>query len=372
MENRRLRLNAPKASELSRYLSVDAESASERSIVPARVLRVFRMHSGLILFVAAYYAAARATATILDKSLDVPWNFNVFLSLILFGLAAHVLHVIWCNRPQRPFHFLAGYSREFFTLERLLGSTIVLVLLPLHSIAFMFFKLMIPLIRPFSWDEQFAAWDRALHLGRDPWQYFQFSSPRWTQLIDMSYLTVFAVMAVLLGWYIFCEPSSKLRKQFLWTYLLGWFLLGNVAATLLSSAGPCYYANLVTGPNPFAPLMASLADINQTCQLHCLSLQDFLWREYVKEGLSYGQSISAMPSMHVAIAALLVIATWRLSRWIGLAMLVNAILIIVGSVHLGWHYAIDGYAAIAGILLIWRVSGWVVGLGPEVRSRAVT
>jgi hypothetical protein len=171
-------------------------------------------------------------------------------------------------------------------------------------------------------------------------------------------------MAALLAWYIFCDPNSNQRQQFLWTYLLSWFLLGNVAATALSSAGPCYYAQLVPGSSPFAPLMASLSESNQTYPLHAVFLQEFLWTEYLEEGLSYGQSISAMPSMHVAIAALLVIATWNLNRWLWLVMLANAILILVGSVHLGWHYAVDGYAAAIGTWLIWRGCGCMTRSGP--------
>jgi hypothetical protein len=334
----------------------------------ARAAGVFKLHAGLILFVFAYFFAAEATAAALGKTLEIPWNFDVFISLVLFGLAAQVVGVCWTNRPERPFHYLARYSREFLTLERLLGAAIVLALLPLHSIAFMFFKLMIPLIRPFCWDEQFAAWDQALHFGRQPWEYLQFNSPLVTRLVDASYLTVFGVMAVLLGWYIFCDPRSKLRQQFLWTYLLSWFLLGNVAATALSSAGPCFYAHLVPGSSPFAPLMASLIEMNQTHPLHAVFLQEFLWTEYLKEGLSYGQSISAMPSMHVSIAALLVIATWNLNRWISLVMLANAILILVGSVHLGWHYALDGYVGAFGTWLIWRGCGWMVASKAAVRQ----
>jgi hypothetical protein len=159
--------------------------------------------------------AARATAAAMGKTLEIPWNFNVFLSLVLFGLAAHVVSSVWTERPDRPFRYLAGWLREFLTLERLLGASIVLALLPLHSIAFMFFKLMIPLIRPFSWDEEFAAWDQALHFGKQPWEYLQFNSPLITRLLDASYVTVFGVMAVLLGWYIFCDPISKRRQQYL-------------------------------------------------------------------------------------------------------------------------------------------------------------
>jgi hypothetical protein len=35
-------------------------------------------------------------------------------------------------------------------------------------------------------------------------------------------------------------------------------------------------------------------------------------------------------------------------------------LILVGSVALGWHYAVDGYIGAAIALLFWHVAGWAV------------
>jgi hypothetical protein len=37
-----------------------------------------------------------------------------------------------------------------------------------------------------------------------------------------------------------------------------------------------------------------------------------------------------------------------------------AAVILVGSVHLGWHYAIDGYVAAAAAWLIWYGVGWLL------------
>ena len=37
-----------------------------------------------------------------------------------------------------------------------------------------------------------------------------------------------------------------------------------------------------------------------------------------------------------------------------------AVAILVGSVHLGWHYAIDGYVAAIMVWVIWMVSGRLV------------
>jgi len=47
---------------------------------------------------------------------------------------------------------------------------------------------------------------------------------------------------------------------------------------------------------------------------------------------------------------------------------------MVGSVHLGWHYAVDGYLSIVLTVLLWRVVGHFVArdptLGPETPSPA--
>jgi di/tricarboxylate transporter len=57
--------------------------------------------------------------------------------------------------------------------------------------------------------------------------------------------------------------------------------------------------------------------------------------------------------MHVAIAGLLCMASFKVHRLIGFAFLAFLILILVGSVSLAWHYAVDGYAAILLTALIW-------------------
>ena len=48
---------------------------------------------------------------------------------------------------------------------------------------------------------------------------------------------------------------------------------------------------------------------------------------------------------------------WRTSRWLGWLFTAYACVILIGSVHLGWHYAVDGYLSIAGALAIWAAVG---------------
>ncbi len=64
-----------------------------------------------------------------------------------------------------------------------------------------------------------------------------------------------------------------------------------------------------------------------------------------------------MPSIHVSSALLFALVWWRLNRVIGILVGVFSAVILLGSVHLGYHYAIDGYVAIPLTWLIWHVIG---------------
>lgn len=48
---------------------------------------------------------------------------------------------------------------------------------------------------------------------------------------------------------------------------------------------------------------------------------------------------------------------WCYSRRAGIALTLNAVVIMIGSVHLGWHYALDGYVGALGTVVVW----WLVG-----------
>ena len=56
------------------------------------------------------------------------------------------------------------------------------------------------------------------------------------------------------------------------------------------------------------------------------------------------------------MTALLTLYFWSVNRIAGFLMGLYTILILIASVYLGWHYAIDGYAAIVIVGIIWRAS----------------
>lgn len=123
----------------------------------------------------------------------------------------------------------------------------------------------------------------------------------------------------------------------------------------LSSAGPCFYERLGLGSD-YHPLLQALAAADRIYPIWALSTQDILWSGYI--GATPGSlGISAFPSMHVAMAVLFALYAARRSWLVGLLMWAFAAIIMVGSVVLGWHYAVDGYASVLISIAIWKACG---------------
>ena len=85
--------------------------------------------------------------------------------------------------------------------------------------------------------------------------------------------------------------------------------------------------------------------------------QDALWSSLLRHGVGFGSGISAMPSVHVGTALLAVLFARHHSRLAMAGAGAFLICIAIGSVVLGWHYAVDAYAAMLLTIPIWWVCG---------------
>jgi hypothetical protein len=283
-----------------------------------------------------------------------------FFSGLLF---AYVTYVLVCVRPPRLTHYLwTEITGRYATVERICWALPVFLLFPLFASTFTYFKAAIPLFHPVAWDERLAAWDRALHGGHAAWEWLQpvFGHPYATAFVNTLYHLWFFVTYGVLVWQALSLVRPRLRMQYLLTTLLLWSLVGNLAATLLSSAGPVYFARVTGLADQFAPLMAYLHQANDVVPVMALQVQDMLWQAYSGNGAGIGEGISAMPSLHVATAFSYALVGFAVRRWLGILFAGFAAFIMVGSVHLGWHYAIDGYAGILATLVIWFAVGWLL------------
>ncbi len=284
------------------------------------------------------------------------WLYLFFAIVAVTARGASILHE---HKPARPVSFLAADFKAFYLApHRLMAPLPVLVLTPSFLSVVSSIKRLIPEINPFKWDRDFSELDRFLFGGVHPWELLQpyLGTPFVTGLISEFYSYPWLIVVALMQFWL-TFTSNPDRQRLLLTTVLAWILLGNVAAIAFSSAGPVYYEHFVAGANPYQDLMAHLAAVNKVAAIGAVDTQNYLWSMYVTGDLRPGSGISAMPSMHLSMGTLLVLAARGLDRRLMVLALAYLAFLEIGSIHLGWHYAIDGYAGIAGTLAIW----WALG-----------
>lgn len=335
-----------------------------------KFLFTLRVHALFIALVICYTAAGFIITWAYNKAevMSISGAFNEIHGLMLgcflvVFFLGHTIYVMFFVRPEHlTKYILADLRKNYVNAERVLIALPILAFMPIFISVFSSFKTIIPVINPYSWDAVFLEWEALLHGGVQSWQLLQplLGSPRITSIINFSYLLWFFVMYGVLFWQAFGLRDLRSRMQFFLTYIGCWLLLGNLAATMLSSVGPCYFGRATGLIDPFQPLMAYLWTVNKSFPVWSLNTQEMLWETYRNNGICFGSGISAMPSLHVSMAFLFALVGWRAGRILGLGFTVFMVLIVIGSVHLGWHYAIDGYAAIVGTWLIWRAVGWLL------------
>lgn len=212
-------------------------------------------------------------------------------------------------------------------------------------------KVSIPSIQPFYADSLFADWDRWL-FGIDPWRITHaLIGETGTLVIDRLYILWGVVILATFALTIFSK-DRRFQIQGGISYLLVWIVLGNLMAIGMASVGPCFYDDFY-GEDRFLPLMQTLGQYDTAAIL----IQDFLVN--TRDDAAIGAGISAMPSVHCAMTMLIVILTWNRFGvgWQFALATTYHIVILIGSVHLAWHYALDGILSTILVPVLW----WAVG-----------
>lgn len=324
---------------------------------------ILREHALLIGLVCVYWLGASILADFYELPHRLLPNLKAyavaFTVPLLLAFCWYTITVMVFVRPERLTLYLFTNLRSYLTRERALFALPVILLIPTFATTFTFFKSAIPLIQPYVWDATLNEWDRLIHGGTQPWELLHplLGYPLITGAINVLYNLWYFVMYAILVLQAFAMKDRCLRMQFLLSFVVTWILLGTGGAIWLSSMGPCYFPSFSQESGPYAPLMAYLREVNEQIPVWALDVQKLLWDNYQANSAGVGSGISAMPSMHVATAVLLALFGWRHSRAAGVALTGYALLILIGSVHLGWHYALDGYVGGVGAVAVW----WLVG-----------
>lgn len=318
------------------------------------------------------YVALVCTNSRIDL-IDLAALFGLYLSgatslWILIAVAAAPCLLYRRRRdpdaPPSPFRQIEEWLRARWARDRFASLIWPPLLFALLMASFNAYKQMILPMAGFRFDPLFAAMDHALFLGTDPWRITHRLLP-WPQaslLIDRAYHGWFVPMSLGVIVCAFLPARSwRVRTQYLLSYVAIWIGIGSALAFLLPAAGPCFYGNIAHAGDHFALLMAKLTADQAAAggAFAALANQAMLVSGHGADGLMAGGGISAMPSVHNALAVLFAITAFHIHRFAGWLMTGYALLIWIGSIHLGWHYAIDGIVAAILTIMIWRGAGIV-------------
>lgn len=326
------------------------------------LLVLVAVHLGAAILLAPLIGTAPQPLRALVAALGQALAVLVPLCLIVLAVG----RLVWMAlrvRTDRPIvWFLRDLAAILGDARRMVGGTLALLAILVFTGTFVHFKAAIPAITPYSWDPALAALDRALHLGTDPWRILAplLGAPLVTSVVAQAYLLWAGVMFLVMLVACFDSGHPRLRATFLIGSVLKWAIGGNLIALAFASGGPVYYEALGHGRD-FVPLTEGLRALDAQSPVSALEVQRLLWEGYL--GLRPAAGISAFPSMHVSGTVMAMLYCFGRARWAGWLMAGFLAVIMAGSVHLGWHYAIDGYAGALIAVLAWALAGRLAGRG---------
>lgn len=324
------RVGAPAASD-------GAGSAASLTDVLTAVLQEHRI---VVALAGSYVALGGGVLTYLQ----LPWPIRPATGAFAVAwLAGTVLWLLgaYLRSPKR--------LRDCLTPMRIGGALLVAAIVTPVHITFQSLKQSIGPLVGFPYDAPLARWDEILHAG-PAWHLLTpvIGSEAAIRTLDMIYLSWFLSVLALLVWASW-TPQRALRQRALVALLILWIGPGTIGAALTASAGPCYvglpqYLDLIHRLDAYAPPLLARAS------------QQGLWDLYARHVWGPLAGVSAMPSMHVAFAVLTTCIVRERTRWFWFGAAVYAMAIQIGSVALGWHYAIDGYVGAICGWASWRMT----------------
>ncbi|MBI1214209.1 MAG: hypothetical protein GC185_00150 [Alphaproteobacteria bacterium] len=304
-------------------------------------------------------------------------TYGIFMkSITMLGLSALAYYVRcffkplekglgFSERAKQAADRLEKMTDRYFSAEVFFHGVMGLLVLS-EIMVFFFQKSLLPTLNRYSWDPEFAAWDKAVHFGHYPHRLIMGTVERLhlQGVFDKAYLTWFIVMICLMGYNLFWDRDLKRRLQYLWTFFLSWVVCGSLLAVAFSSVGPMFYHHFYPLlPDPYADLTAYINRDGEKAFPMVFYTRGLLLDWAGNGKIVNPNAISAMPSMHVGIAWLTVLYTRRIGWKSCTLATLFWLTIMLAAVYFGFHYAIDGYVSIVVITFMW----WLVGKGLDRR-----
>lgn len=219
-----------------------------------------------------------------------------------------------------------------------------LVAMALTSYAYSWLKMALPLLRPdVLYDPALFRLESLLHFGVNPGRFLQslFPYPVLWRALDGYYAAFILTVMGGLGWFaatLSIRDRARFAAGFSFLWVFGaWFYFA------VPSLGPCYVLK-----DDYTQVRAAMPQQSATMDLlfaHYGRVRS-LRRRPEGTDLSPYLGVAAMPSLHVGAQAFLMLFARRRSRRLFALFAVLTAVTFFTSVVSGWHYAVDGYAAL--------------------------
>ena len=309
---------------------------------------------------------------------DTKWlNIDVLVRLFEFMVVLGIVRFIQLRKRVQNTSFLRSLAtglkpRPMDILRWILWSVVCLIAFAVFLSNIMSIKTTIPEFVPFYFDPIAMKIDRALFFGHDAWEIVApiYKIQGIVILTDLLYAVVWPIILAGCWYYSFTSKAMDIhrRYQFSLAIILAFIIGGNILAIVFSSVGPIYFETYY-GSDHFAQIGQELGNIGKEVPLHATKLQARLL-EFANDPDNPINGISAVPSMHIATTVLMLTLFWRtpLARMV---TFVFTVFIGIGSIMMGWHYAIDGLFAIPIAIGCWYLAGWILHKYAGAPNKAV-
>ena len=142
-------------------------------------------------------------------------QYIVYLTVVFSAMV--YFFVLIKNREQRPLLCYWKKIKQIYHYRaKIISAFVLLTALSLFLSSFTTAKAMIPLVKPFQFDQLFYELDEWLFTGQVPWEIIHawFDDPFFTLLTNICYNMWFFLKWIILCYFLLA-PQSKLRHRFL-------------------------------------------------------------------------------------------------------------------------------------------------------------